>query len=567
MANNKLAEDLVQMHAALKSKRQPFEAFWKEISEYMLPYPLKFEKGGDVTPQDIRPPNEIIESTAREALAIFSAGMLSGVSNPSSNWFKFQVATTGPEDNINEQPEVATWLFYIEDLIRSIMMSRNYYGQQVAEYDYLGTIGHGTMLIDANLKDKQFIFRNIPPDSVCIAEDSSGFANVIFRAIQMTGAQMIERFGEENLSKDLRNQIGGSNSAKTQMYGVVHAVIKKDAGYKNLMGKNQLTYAGYYFEDQTNHLIEEGGYNTMPYIVTRAFHRGDSAYSHSYGGMVLADCKMLNEMKRLQLKAQQVGIAPPLLAPQNKLLLNFTFEPWSINMYNKHDGIDAQDFMPLPISADPRMIDSGIAAYEAKIHAAFNVDLFLTMKQRTAGSKGTPTAQEVIALQQERAQILGPLIINLQQENFNRTHSRIYDLLGTMGMVPEPPSALNGRELELVYLSPLMMAQQGLNATTVMAAFTELTQTYGTIDPEVIDNFDLDKLARFTAKLKGIPNTGFRTAQEVEALRVQRAQQQQEQMQQMQQQQVAAALPDAYAKTTKRPEDGSMAQTMMKQGG
>ena len=134
-------------------------------------------------------------------------------------------------------------------------------------------------------------------------------------------------------------------------------------------------------------------------------------------------------------------------------------------------------------------------------------------------------------------------------------------------MVPEPPSALNGRELELVYLSPLMMAQQGLNATTVMAAFTELTQTYGTIDPEVIDNFDLDKLARFTAKLKGIPNTGFRTAQEVEALRVQRAQQQQEQMQQMQQQQVAAALPDAYAKTTKRHEDGSMAQTRMKQGG
>ena len=87
----------------------------------------------------------------------------------------------------------------------------------------------------------------------------------------------------------------------------------------------------------------------------------------------------------------------------------------------------------------------------------------------------------------------------------------------------------------------------------------------GQINPEALDNFNLDAMTRDSALLKGVPATQLRTVEEVAQLRQQRQEMQMQQMraQQAERQQVMAA--DAYSKTTKAPEMGSAAEGLMQQ--
>ena len=557
-SSNELAQDLEEQRSSLKSLRQPFETEWENISDYMLQRPIRFSGSTTLSAKDLRPPENIVVSTARDAVQIFAAGMLSGVSSPSSEWFRFVAKREDQYDTINEDKDVAMFCEYLTGLLQYIFVTRNYYGQQVQGYQYLGTIGHQCLFITADKKTGNFIFRCIPIEEVCFAEDASGFVNVVFRDINFTGAQILQTFGEENLSKSLQDQLK-SVSSKTQIFPLVHAVIQKEAGYENLMGSNKLPFASYFYEPDSGHLIEESGYNTIPYIVTRASTTYKTPYSSSFGLTCLSDCRMLNEMLRIRLQAAQLGIAPPLIAPDNKRLKDFSYSPWAINAYNKLDGYEAGDFMPLNIGSDPRLVQQAVEETVMSIRAAFNVDMFLMIQQRTIG-RGTPTAQEVAGLQQEKAFILGPLLNNLQHENFNRTFQRCYDLMQQLGQVPEAPRKLMEQGITLEYLSPLMMSQRQQKAASVVTSVAEILSVAGQMNQESIDNVNLDVFVRDTLQLRGVPATYVRPSSEVEQIRQQRIEAMQQQQQMAMQQHQQDMLPDAYAKTTKAPEPGSLAE-------
>ncbi len=564
-SSNELAEELMQQYDSLLSERKKLETEWEEISNYMLPRPLKFSTSTDFSAEDMRPPNDIVASIARSAVSVFSAGMLSGVSSPSSQWFRVVAQRIDQNDLVNEEPVVSGWCEYMTSVFARMLQDQNYYGQQVSGYEFLGTIGHSCLFVGYDEMRKIPVFRDISPDTMCFAEGNSGLVNVVFRDIFMSGAQLLQRFGEQNLSSDMTGEVKTS-AGKAKKFRVVHAVIEKDAGYENIMGSNKLPFAGYFYDPESGHMLEEGGYNTMPYIVTRAQHSTRTVYSSSFGLCCLADCRMLNEMRKLELQAAQVSVAPPLIAPNNKLLKRFSFEPWALNAYDKQEGLESKDFMAIPMNADPRMLEIAIRNAEQQINATFNVDMFLMLQMRTR-DRGTPTAQEVVGLQQEKAFILGPMLNNLQQENFGQLFKRCYDIAEQMGVVPEAPPQLVERGLTLEYLSPLLIAQQQQKASTSISALAEIASVVGAVNPEALDNFNYDALTRDSALLKGVPATQLRPASEVAQLREQRAQMQQQMQQQQaaERQQIMAA--DAYSKTTKAPEFGSAAEKLINAAG
>lgn len=561
--SNTLAQDLIAQYEALRSERKKLEPVWEEISRHMLPRPLNFATKVDVSAEDMHPPDDIIDSTARVAVSIFAAGMLSGVSSPTTQWFKITATQQDQNDLVNEDHEVARWCEYVTSILSWMLQNHNFYGQQVEGYEYLGALGHSCIFVGLDESTQTPVYRSVDADTYCFAEGANGLANVVFRDLYMTGAQLIQRFGDSGLSADLKSQ-AESSAGMNQRFRVVHAVLQKDAGYENLMGSNKLPFAGYFYEPDSGNLIEEGGYESMPYIITRAHHTARTVYSSSFGLMALADCKMLNEMRKLELQAAQVAVAPPMIAPDNKLLKHFSFEPWALNAYNKREGVEAKDFMAVPMNADPRMLEGAIQDAVRRINSTFNVDMFLMLQQRTQG-RGTPTAREVIGLQEEKAFILGPLLNNLHQENFGQLFTRSFDIARQLNLIPEAPRAVVERGMKLLYLSPLMIAQHAERAGISIRALAEIGGVVGQINPEALDNFNLDAMTRDSALLKGVPATQLRTVEEVAQLRQQRQEMQMQQMraQQAERQQVMAA--DAYSKTTKAPEMGSAAEGLMQQ--
>jgi hypothetical protein len=122
--------------------------------------------------------------------------------------------------------------------------------------------------------------------------------------------------------------------------------------------------------------------------------------------------------------------------------------------------------------------------------------------------------------------LLGPVLERLQGELFQPLIERVYGIAGRLGMIPEPPPEVEGRELKIEFLSILALAQKqaGLNAIqSFMGVVGELAKA----DPTVLDKVNADGIVDEVAGINGVPPKLIRAAEEVEALRGQRAQRQQ----------------------------------------
>jgi hypothetical protein len=72
------------------------------------------------------------------------------------------------------------------------------------------------------------------------------------------------------------------------------------------------------------------------------------------------------------------------------------------------------------------------------------------------------------------------------------------------------------------YQSPVARAQQASEKQALLEATGALVQL-GTANPDVLDNIDFDQLARHTWELGGLPVDIMRSAEDVQAIREQRA--------------------------------------------
>jgi hypothetical protein len=402
-------------------------------------------------------------------------------------------------------------------------------------------------------------------DEIYVANDFAGRVNVVFREMNITLQHALQMFGKDNLSPLLQKQAEEKNANLQDLVTIVHAVIEKAPGYENIIGNNTLEYASYYFEPGEEHLISEGGFDSIPYIVTRAYSDGRSPYSISPGTIALADVLMINEIKRLMLQAGQLSVSPPMLMPDRGLVGRLNYNSGALNMYRKDGSVDVNDFQPLKLVGEFKLAMDLMQQAQKDVNAAFFVDLFLMIHNRTQAGKGTPTAMEIEQLATEKSFLLAPILINQQQENFNRLFERVFEIKKKeRGAIPPPPPELQNADIEIEYVSPLIRAQQGMKTQEILQAMQEVSMI-GQVYPQVMDILDGDALARNVLENRGVPQSCIRAVQETLELRKQKQLAQEAAQQQMQQQQLIQGAMEGYQGLSKAPEDGSPAQSLLRQ--
>lgn len=561
---------LIEMFQRMKGERSGFEDVWRQVARFLSPSPEMFsgDAGRERDSNMMRRHMRDIDNTARRAVQIFAAGMLSGVSPPADQWFQLAVADKDGGRELSKYPPVARWLEKVEDIFRRDFHQKNFYAQQDGSYRSLGLFGMQCMLVGEH-DDIGAYYRDTPIDEVYISEDYTGRVNCVFREMLLTVQQALELFGKDKLSPTLQRIAEGKNPDIAQRVSIVHAVIPKAPGYENIMGGNKLPYASYYFEPGEEHLIQESGYNEMPYVVTRAYSFGRSPYSISPGTLALADVKMVNELKMLLLEAGQLRVAPPLLAPDNGLVnKRINYAPYAVNTYRKTSTVSANDFAPLRIGEDPSFGLELFSMSKQDVNEAFFVDLFMFIQNRTQMGRGTPTAEEIRQLSAEKSFLLGPILVNQQQENFDNLFARIYAIKARRGELPPPPEELAGVSVDIVYISPLVRAQQEVKSNAIMRTFEEVGQV-AQIKPEVLDLFDFDQSVRLVAEQRGFPAACMRSDEEVQGMREARQQEAAQQQQAAMEAQSAQGMMGAYQTLSQAPQPGSPAEMLMSgiQGG
>ncbi|MDR2820954.1 MAG: hypothetical protein LBB60_10565 [Desulfovibrio sp.] len=569
---------LNQQLAAMKTERQPFDEVWRLVatfeSERMNMFQKPVSAARDSEYLSLHRDKRDIDNTSRQCITVFSSGMLSGVTPPSDQWFEMRIADGSGGDDLSKWGPVAKWLENVEKIILNDFTQKNFYTQQVNTYKNIGMYGMQCMLIGES-KDIGTYYRDVPPDEIYVQNDFAGRVNCVFREMSVTYQQALELFGKRKLSKTVQKVVDNKEANIFDRMTIVHAVVKKAPGYENIVGNNRLAYASYYFEPSEGHLIDESGFDSMPYVVTRAYSDSRTPYSFSPGTVALADVLLVNEIKKLMLQAGQLSIAPPMLMPDRGIMGKLNYAPYAVNLFRKDGNTSADDFKPFQFGGNMKDGLDLLEMAKQDIKQAFFYDLFLMIHNRTQSGHGTPTAMEIEQLATEKSFLLAPILINQQQEEFNNLIARVFEIKRkTPGVLPPLPDELKGAGLDIKYISPLVHAQNNNKTQRMLKTLNDIfgvlsvsAQVDQAVASQTLDLINTEGTIYKLLEQGGFPQSCVRQLEEVQAMRQQRMQAQEAAMRQQQEQQAMQGLLQGYGQLSVAPETGSPVQQLMQNAG
>lgn len=163
-----------------------------------------------------------------------------------------------------------------------------------------------------------------------------------------------------------------------------------------------------------------------------------------------------------------------------------------------------------------------------RIKGSFYADLFLMLAN---GNNGQMTATEVAERHEEKLLMLGPVLERLHNEILDPLIEMTFERMVEANIVPPPPEELQGRELNVEFVSMLAQAQRAI-ATNSVDRFVAHLGSVAQLKPEVLDKLDADRWADAYADMLGLDPEMIVSGEKVASLRQQRAEAQQAQAQQ-----------------------------------
>ena len=524
-ATRKFSQELKDNMSRLQAKRQVWESHWQEVADYMLP------RKSDVNTERTRGDKrniKIYDSTAVHSLELLASSLHGMLTSNSQRWFQLRYK----EAILNDSDEAKEWL---EDAMDKMMIAfhRSNFQQEIFEnYHDLIAFGTSCLFIEEDEQDIiRFSARHIK--EIYITENERGFVDTIYRKFKLTAKAVLEKFGKDNVSKDT---IVKFQKTPFDDIEIVHVVRPRSVFDPNKLDKNNMPFQSVYMEYETGHIISIGGYREFPYVVPRYLKASNEIYGRSPGMNSLPDVKVLNTMVKVSLKAAQKQVDPPLLVPDDAMILPVRTAPGSLNYYRSgsRDRIESLNIganNPLGLNMEDQRRRS--------ISRTFHVDQLLIQENRTM------TATEVMQRNQEKMKILGPVIGRLQQELLQPLIIRVFNIMLRNKLFLAAPEILTNQEVDIEYVSPVAIAQKGSQLEGIMRGL-EIFGSISQLAP-VTDYIDENGLVKQIINVLGLPAKMIKSDKQVQELRAVRQQEQaaQAQMQQemMQSEQIKNAAP------------------------
>jgi len=499
--------------------RSLWESHWQEIAERMIPG----FSGTFLT--NTRTPGEkkqefVFDSTASIALNRFGAILDSLLTPANQKWHR--IKTDDEVLNKNRQVQM-----YYEDIQRILFKQRyspqsNFTAQNQMNFKGLGAFGTSCMFTDGHQIGRGLRYKSCHIGSIFPLENHQGIVDTVLRYFTMEARQMAQRWGKDNLPEGVKVAL---EKDPTRDFYVIHCVMPREEYDMNSVAPKDMPFASYYIAFDGKKLMEESGFNSMPYSVSRYEQYPGETLGRSPAMEVLPSSKTLNEMKKTMLKQGHRTVDPVLLAHDDGIIDTFSLKPGSIN----GGGISKEGralIQPLPVgslSAGKDMMDEE----RSIINDSFLVTIFQILVD-------TPqmTATEVLERTREKGILLAPTLGRQQSEYLGPTIERELDILAQQGLLPEMPRILQeaGGEYRVEYDSPMSRTQRAEEATG-LARTLEMTLNAVNVtgNPAPLDHFNWDVIIPELSDINAIPERWMRSQQEIAEIRQGRAEQAQRQ--------------------------------------
>lgn len=516
---------------------------------------------------------DVYDGTALNAVNLASDGIHGYMCSSSIHWFDFTLPgklnfarTSGMRSwngkRLDEYPEVKIWLDECEEVQYSAFLRSNFY-EFHPDYVREGmTVGTATAIIQEDIKAGRIVF-TLPHFRECyIAENHMGQVDTNYRKYKLSLRQLVQKFGAEKIfSLDPKFAREYENDPYAEKE-IINAVFpREDYDTEKVNRKNKPIASIWALPDDKFTIIEESGYNDLPFVTWRWRKNNDEIYGRSPAWDCLVDIKKANQQAMTNLIAGHKMADPPIVVPSDlRGKVNSTpgGKTYVDNM--------TKESVPIPLSTGiqlPYAIDQQDRTDKA-IKEHFHVDFFLMLYQ-AAFNKVDLTATQVVGMQGEQAAVLGTRIGRHQSEGLNPIMDRVFSIESRAGRMPAPPQILmdlSGEPIEIDYLGPLSQSQKKLFKMQGIKAGVEMATLIAQIAPSSIDKIDTDQLMVESMESVSFPANCVRTDEKVEEIRAIRQQQEQREREMIEMAEVAKA----GQRLTRKVEEDSILDSLA-QGG
>lgn len=519
-----LKKRLEARRSALMQTRAAMEPHWKSLREFIQPFRGRFD--GENPQQSAPSLKSILSSEALRARRTLAAGMQSGLTSPSRQWFKL----TCHDPDLAERQDVVEWCDDVQRRMMTVMAGSSFYHALHGIYDEIAVFGTGAMVIMPDY-DSVVKCRALTAGTYCLGRGASESIDSLYRDFSMSAGAMVAEFGEEQCS-DAVVQAAERNS--DAVFSVRHAIEPDtESGAR-------WPWRSVYWEAAggADKLLRVSGYPSFPVMAPRWSVVDDDIYGYGPGSAALADVKMLQVLTRDELEATRKMINPPLVADEALRTRGVMAKPGGITYMHAGSGIEPKIRSLYDVRLDLSQLEAVRAEVKHDINSTMYVDLFLMLAR---DDRPQMTAREIIERHEEKMLALGPVLERLEWELLTPAIDRVFGIMDDARLIPPPPEALSGREVKVEYISILAQAQQmqGTKATEQALAFAG---SLAAANPDVMDLIDADEAVRDYVRMTGAPAKILRSEEEVQALRAARRRQMQQQQATVEAQQAAAAL-------------------------
>lgn len=239
------------------------------------------------------------------------ANSLSGLLRPQSQKWKWIKAA---DDKIDESDEFKEWAEEAGDILDAeFARPAARFLQASAEVDIdLAVFGTAVMFV-GETKDKQgLLFQSTHLKDSLVMFSDEGLPVGMYRFRKMPVHQAVERWDEENLSKQLQEKF---KSKPDEMVEFLHYVVKRENGRPDAFFSKDFPWTHTWVETVTEHRVEDSGFREFPYIVPRWDTSSGEQYGRSPAMIGLPDSLTLQAMGETILVAGQRQASPPLGVP------------------------------------------------------------------------------------------------------------------------------------------------------------------------------------------------------------------------------------------------------------
>lgn len=508
------SKDIIRRYEALRAKRDgTWLNVWREVRKYVMPTYSDYKTEGGIRGQ------EIFNTTAIEARARLASGMYNWMAPPDKRWFELV-----PQDEVlSEDSDVKDYFGEVTRIVAVALANSNWPSVLIQALNNLACGLDAVIYCEDGGDQSVLSFTSFPVETVCYAEDSRGRVDTLFREVEMTSRQLVQEFAEDDLPDKIREEAGNSDKKDTK-HKILHGVFPRCEREKDCLDQKNMPFADVYIDMESGKIISEGGFEEYPFAVCRFQKNDNEAYGRGPGLDMLPTIKMANRMSQAYIVGREHQSDPSFLVPDGSLVSkNFNKDPGSVIVYKPN--INGSKPEQLPNNTNFNTLFQDIDAIEEKIKVGFFWDIFDPL-----GDLKQITATEAEIRNEGKLIPFAPIAGNLHNELFRGIIHRAYGICFRRGILPPAPARLaENPDYKVEFVSKIALSIKKLETLGWLqteAALMNMAQ----VKPEIIDNFDMDEIARSTALANGCaPNwlVSEEDREKVRAARAEAAQQQQ----------------------------------------